>query len=59
MKTAATYFNAKERSFVLGLGGIAPNVGAILTPLFIPLMATMRGWQATQDEDGEVQVPAH
>jgi ACS family hexuronate transporter-like MFS transporter len=25
VKTAATYFNAKERSFVLGLGGIAPE----------------------------------
>ena len=47
VKTAATYFNAKERSFVLGLGGIAPNVGAILTPLLIPLMAMMWGWQAT------------
>ncbi|MGH6696454.1 MFS transporter [Sphingopyxis sp.] len=47
VKTAATYFNAKERSFVLGLGGIAPNVGAILTPLLIPVMALMWGWQAT------------
>lgn len=47
VKAAATYFNAKERSFVLGLGGIAPNVGAILTPLLIPLMAMMWGWQAT------------
>ncbi|HMN53332.1 MAG TPA: MFS transporter [Sphingopyxis sp.] len=47
VKTAATYFNAKERSVVLGLGGIAPNVGAILTPLLIPLMALMWGWQST------------
>ena len=47
VKTAATYFDAKERSIVLGLGGIAPNVGAILTPLLIPLMAMMWGWQAT------------
>ena len=47
VKTAATYFNAKERSIVLGLGGIAPNVGAILTPLLIPLMALMWGWQST------------
>lgn len=47
VKTAATYFNARERSVVLGLGGIAPNVGAILTPLLIPLMAIMWGWQAT------------
>jgi ACS family hexuronate transporter-like MFS transporter len=46
VKTAATYFNAKERSIVLGLGGIAPNVGAILTPLLVPLMAVLWGWQA-------------
>ncbi|MGN6500218.1 MAG: MFS transporter [Tsuneonella sp.] len=46
VKTAATYFNAKERSVVLGLGGVAPNVGAILTPLLVPLMAVLWGWQA-------------
>lgn len=46
VKTAATYFNARERSVVLGLGGIAPNVGAILTPLLVPLMAVLWGWQA-------------
>ncbi len=47
LKTAATYFDTRERSIVLGLGGIAPNIGAILTPLLIPLMALMWGWQAT------------
>jgi ACS family hexuronate transporter-like MFS transporter len=47
VKTAATYFNARERSIALGIGGIAPNVGAILTPLLIPLMALAMGWQAT------------
>jgi ACS family hexuronate transporter-like MFS transporter len=47
VKTAATYFGAKDRSVALGLVGIAPNVGAILTPLLIPVMALMWGWQAT------------
>lgn len=47
VKTAATYFGAKERSIVIGLGGIAPNVGAILTPLLVPLMALAMGWRAT------------
>ena len=47
VKTAATYFEPRERSIALGLGGIAPNVGAILTPLLIPLMALMMGWKAT------------
>lgn len=47
VKTAATYFEPRERSIALGLGGIAPNVGAILTPLLIPLMALTMGWRAT------------
>ena len=36
VKTAATYFNAKERSVVLGIGNTAPNIGAVVTPLVVP-----------------------
>lgn len=46
VKTAATYFNARERSLALGIGNTAPNVGAILTPLLIPALAVALGWQA-------------
>lgn len=46
VKTAATYFTAKERSVALGIGNTAPNIGAIVTPLAIPALAVAFGWQA-------------
>ena len=46
VKTAATYFTARERSVVLGIGNTAPNVGAIVTPLVVPALAVAFGWQA-------------
>ena len=46
VKTAATYFNHKDRQIALGIGNIAPNIGAIVTPLFIPALAVAYGWQA-------------
>lgn len=47
VKTAATYFDKKERSLVLGIGNMAPNIGAVITPLLIPLLAVSLGWKAT------------
>jgi MFS transporter, ACS family, hexuronate transporter len=46
VKTAATYFEQKERSIVLGIGNTAPSVGAIVTPLAIPAIAVAFGWKA-------------
>ncbi len=46
VKTAATYFAPRERSIVLGIGNIAPNVGAVVTPLVIPMIAVTLGWKA-------------
>ena len=46
VKSAATYFNARDRQMALGIGNTAPNVGAIVTPLFIPALALAFGWQA-------------
>ncbi len=46
VKTAATYFDQKERSIVLGIGNTAPSVGAIVTPLAIPAIAVAFGWKA-------------
>jgi ACS family hexuronate transporter-like MFS transporter len=46
VKTAATYFTARERSVVLGINNTAPNIGAIVTPLAIPAIAIAFGWKA-------------
>lgn len=46
VKSAATYLPLRERSFALGLGNTAPNIGAILTPLLIPPFALAFGWHA-------------
>ena len=46
VKSAATYLPVRERSFALGLGNTAPNIGAIVTPLLIPPFALAFGWQA-------------
>jgi MFS transporter, ACS family, hexuronate transporter len=46
VKSAAVYLPLKERSFALGLGNTAPNIGAILTPLLIPPFALAFGWKA-------------
>ena len=46
VKTAATYFPARERATALGLGNTAPNIGAVLTPLLVPPFAIIFGWQA-------------
>ena len=46
VKSAAVYLPLAERSFALGLGNTAPNIGAIVTPLLIPAFAVAFGWQA-------------
>ncbi|MEP6785777.1 MAG: MFS transporter [Sphingomonadales bacterium] len=46
VKSAAVYLPVKERSFALGLGNTAPNIGAIVTPLLIPPFALAFGWKA-------------
>lgn len=46
VKSAATYFSQKDRSIALGVVNTAPNVGAIVTPLAIPLLAITLGWKA-------------
>lgn len=46
VKSAATYFEPKDRSIALGIGNTAPNIGAIVTPLAIPALAVAFGWQA-------------
>lgn len=46
IKTIAEWFPKKERALATGIFNSGPNIGAILTPLLIPLVAMKWGWQA-------------
>jgi ACS family hexuronate transporter-like MFS transporter len=44
-KTMAVWFPKKERAYATGIYNSGANIGAILTPLFVPWMAIHWGWQ--------------
>lgn len=46
IKATADYFPKKERSFATGIFNSGTNVGAILAPLSVPLIAAYWGWEA-------------
>ncbi len=46
VKTVATWFRGDDRSLALGIMNLAPNIGAVATPLAVPLIAVTWGWQA-------------
>jgi len=45
LKTVAEWFPQRERSFAIGIFNAGSNVGAILTPLIVPLVLLNYGWQ--------------
>ncbi len=45
VKTVAEWFPKKERALATGIFNAGTNVGAILTPLLIPLIAIQWGWK--------------
>lgn len=47
IKTIASVFDAKSRSLALGLLNAAGNIGAVVTPLFVPFLAEAVGWRNT------------
>ena len=47
VKSAATYFSARQRSTVIGIGNTASNIGALIAPLTIPALALAIGWRRT------------
>ncbi|MES2152355.1 MAG: MFS transporter [Pseudomonadota bacterium] len=47
IKATADYFPRKERSFATGIFNSGANVGAILAPLTVPMIAEAWGWEAT------------
>jgi MFS transporter, ACS family, hexuronate transporter len=46
MKSAATYLPERERSVGIGIINSASNIGAIVAPLTVPIIAVAYGWQA-------------
>ncbi len=44
-KTIAIWFPKKERAYATGIYNSGTNVGAMLTPLFVPWIAINWGWQ--------------
>jgi MFS transporter, ACS family, aldohexuronate transporter len=45
VKTVGTWFRGDDRSFALGVMNFAPNVGAVATPLLVPVIALTWGWK--------------
>lgn len=45
VKSVATWFRGTDRSFALGVMNMAPNIGAVATPLIVPAIAIALGWQ--------------
>jgi ACS family hexuronate transporter-like MFS transporter len=46
IKTVAEWFPRKERSLATGIFNSGANIGAIVAPLTVPLIAESLGWQA-------------
>jgi ACS family hexuronate transporter-like MFS transporter len=46
IKTTAEWFPKKERALATGIFNSGSNVGAILAPITVPLLADQWGWQA-------------
>ncbi len=46
IKTVAEWFPRRERAFATGIFNSGSNVGAILAPLAVPIIAVTWGWQA-------------
>ena len=46
IKATAEYFPKKDRAFATGIFNSGANVGAVLAPISVPLIASLWGWQA-------------
>jgi ACS family hexuronate transporter-like MFS transporter len=46
IKTVAEWFPKQERALMTGIFNSGTNIGAILAPIFVPLIALRWGWQA-------------
>ena len=46
IKATAEYFPKRERSFATGIFNSGANIGAVLAPLTVPVIAAQWGWQS-------------
>ncbi len=46
IKAVTEWFPARERAFAIGIFNAGSNVGAIITPLLVPVIAVTYGWRA-------------
>jgi MFS transporter, ACS family, hexuronate transporter len=46
LKTVAEWFPRRERAFATGIFNSGSNIGAIVAPLVVPIVAVTFGWQA-------------
>jgi MFS transporter, ACS family, hexuronate transporter len=46
VKTVAEWFSRQERAFATGIFNAGTSVGAVLAPLFVPIVAVTFGWRA-------------
>jgi ACS family hexuronate transporter-like MFS transporter len=46
LKTVAEWFPRRERAFATGIFNSGSNVGAVVAPLVVPIVAVSFGWQA-------------
>jgi len=46
LKTVAEWFPRRERAFATGIFNSGSNIGAIIAPLTVPIVAVTFGWQA-------------
>ena len=46
IKTVAEWFPRRERAFAVGIFNAGSNIGAIVAPLMVPVVAAAWGWQA-------------
>jgi MFS transporter, ACS family, hexuronate transporter len=46
VKTVAEWFPRQERAFATGIFNAGTSVGAVLAPLFVPIVAVTWGWRA-------------
>jgi ACS family hexuronate transporter-like MFS transporter len=47
MRTLASLFTARQRSWAIGVLNASGNFGAIFTPLIVPFVAAAYGWRST------------